>query len=544
MLKWSQIDPNAKPNSTPVCDVSEPWAQTSDLKISFPEPTYATVCELNQTLLNEEQLDFPAAPASVKWGLFTSTLSGADGTFETPPVLDVSFSAPVDSAGITLTFYDVYPRSMQVVWYSGETILCSETFSPDGFTYFAARAVYGYDRVTIAFNNLPPFRRLKLMGVEYGRIKILKDQEIVKYSITENVNECSAKIAVNTASLEIFAEGTTFDFVTNAGDYNLIKEKQPVEDMEGYGTFYVKKISAKYSNLSLDLTDLLDVIGDIKFYGGMYDTTLGEFVNELAEAANTAAIFGGEHNGFDITNEVAAIPLKGYVPITTVRNALQMACIACCVVCDTSRSDKIRLYPKHISKTADIPDETIVQGDKTESNELFTGVSVTAYHYVEEDSSEKIFSAKYNAGTHTVEFSAPHTISTSGGGTIIASGVNFVTFTVAEDNTTVWAHGDPFVATEQEYTKTNPNARGSVPNIKSMAKNTLVNPENVENVAQNYLEYYAHQYKSEYTTLTPYQIGAVYKANNITGNLEKQNIDRITELSKAVLCGDYIPDNG
>lgn len=542
--KWSKVDPIAKPSSTPVISENVSFADVSDLKLVVPQPPpWANPCELNQMFLDGTQLLYPGTPNYP--GIYSTAVSGRDGVFETPPVLTVTFTSPIETAGVTLYFSDVYPFEITLTWYRGTTQLAQQDFKPDKLDYFCSRTVIDYDKCVISFKKTLPGRRLKMWRVDWGQIKFITDKEVISASLTENVDSVSSVIDINTVQLSFLALEDNFNIITNSGEYNLIKTLQPIQNMDGYGTFYISKFSAKGQEINTTLTDLLGVIGDKPYMGGFYNTTVETFINDIAVVADTAAIFGGAHNGFLVDDNVKSLPVVGYLKLTTIRDALHQMCVATCIVLDASRGDKIHLRKKHTVKTADIPDTAILENPDAGLNDFFTTVEVSAYTYTLDAANQKreILNEEKTVGEHTLELTSPHEQFSITGATGTEHGANYFKYTVTTAGTVTvkaYPYTETVVVTTVEKAGLSP---GDIRKIKKVERVTLITEANAEAVAQNRLESITREYFTKYKTLTDYETGKNYKANDVTGALEYQKIDLVKGITEAKLYGDYI-DNG
>ena len=73
-------------------------------KYNLNVENYANPCEMYQTLLDGSMSLFPDYPENENMGLWSESISGADGSFTNAPVLTLQSTGQYMSVGLTLTF--------------------------------------------------------------------------------------------------------------------------------------------------------------------------------------------------------------------------------------------------------------------------------------------------------------------------------------------------------------------------------------------------------------------------------------------------------
>ncbi len=103
---------------------------------------------------------------------WSSAMSGADGMFESPPVITVAFDQQYSSLGVTLaadTATGGYCDSVNIKWYQGATLKADVDFTPDSAVYYCRQKVTSYDKIVITLNSTNlPYRYAKLEHIIFG----------------------------------------------------------------------------------------------------------------------------------------------------------------------------------------------------------------------------------------------------------------------------------------------------------------------------------------------------------------------------------------
>ena len=151
-------------------------------------------------------------------------------------------------------------------------------------------------------------------------------------------------------------------------------------------------------------------------------------------------------------------------------------------VVDTSREDKVRIYPM---PTLDVPvviDETRAGDSFTEEiNAPYTQINLTKHKYTEsQEDAEEIYSEVLD-GTIILNFGSPMYGLAISGGTIDASGTNYAIITGTGSQVTLTGYSYNY---EQviAYSVNPENTTTTIPNIKEITNATLVNDSNASSI--------------------------------------------------------------
>lgn len=406
-------------------------SKTSLLPFGALEGPIATT-EQNQWVLNGTR---KVKPASEPVGFWSTTRSGDDCTFTTPPTINITLDGQFTSLGIYFKFDGEtgdYCSDLNLTWYNGTTQLATQQFFPNSGNYFCEKTVELYNKVTIQFNktNLPD-RPIKISLILFGLVREFERQELRSVEATEELNIISDELAINTLDFTLDSEEDI--------DY-IFQEKQPVYAYNGktkIGTFYIDESTRVSKNVyNVSCIDALGILDEDPFAAAIYTN---------ANAKTVLESILGNHFDLELSEDLQSEKLTGYIADCTRREALQQVAFALRAVVDTSGSGNVKVWRLAETDLAEIPLNRLYTGGDVSTSAIVTEVRVTA-----------------------------HTYSTSGSG-----------------SDTVEVGGKTYHHTTAVTTKSNPNVTASTkPNVIEVKDATLVNASNVAAVTQHVFDYY------------------------------------------------------
>ncbi len=544
------FDVTAKGDSAASSTDAQPWGNLAeDLRLEErpPQPKYGTL-EHKQFLMDGSFTLFPDAPQGRFWGLWSKQQSGPDGRFAVPPVLEVTFSQPHSSAGITLHFYEPtqdWASEVDIQWYSAAgQLLASARFRPDAPDYYCRRKVENYQKLRITFSaTSKPGRYLKLDGLDYGAALMFQGEDVVQANLLEEVDALSNEISINTLELTLFNRNGEFSSLNPDGVFDVLQDKQRLtvwEDVRpsarsndvvshNMGTFYLSDWKNPSDTLArFSATDAVGLLDGDPFDGGIYDTTAGKLAAEILNGY-----------AYELAPELAAESVKGYLPAGSRRGALQQLAFALGAVVDCSRSDKIKIYPPPERPSSLIPHSRKFTGGEASLRALITGVSVTAHQYHLQTEREQLYKSDLAEGTHRIALSDPADNLQAEGGALLEWGNNFAVVKVTAPGQVILTgcrYADTKTVLHRQADGLPPNAKV---NEKTVQEATLVSPDRADAVAQRMLRYYANRCELSFQmvagdeALADMLIVESFGRENVRGQLERMEFD---------LTGGYLAD--
>ncbi len=472
-IKYGDVAPEAKENFVPTASESK-FDNLSQLNVyNLDVPNYANPCELYQTVLDGLGTPFPSNPENAKLGLWSEQVSGADGIFATPIVLNLKAEGQYSSQGFTLTFdthNNIFCNHLLIKWYRNGEQIDSAEFNPDNAFYFCHKRVDNYDEVEITFYSVNmPFNRLKLRAIDYGYGTVFYGNELRSTKLIQEIDPISAEISINTADFVLDSK--------NDIDYSF-QAKQPLSvyfNGQLKATTFVKSAKRKARFLwQIQSEDYIGLMDTVPFNGGIYNNA--DAYEVLENIFTTAKV------PYSINEALRGVKLFGHIPLTTCRDALMQVAFAVQNVVDTSNSDKVNVFALDEEVKQIIPLNRIKQGQNFVDDDTVTAVEVTAHSYkVGNETLEAYDADQSGAGENIfVKFSQPlHSLEITNGN-IVESNANYAIINI---NAGGILTGKKYEHTTQTKRINNPIVLKSEPEkVLSINNATLVSPHNVDNV--------------------------------------------------------------
>jgi hypothetical protein len=532
-----------KSDSIPAASGLQPFAKVADLKTdNATYRPYATY-EPDFWALDGQYKFLPANLSTVHVGLMSTAMSDGSGTFGVPPVLTINFHQVHSSDGLALKFSQYtgdYASSITIAFYDAVGALIREdSYTPESWEFATAQAVSDYKQIVITFlASSRPYRYLRLAGIDYGELITFDGAAIQEASVVEETDLLSLSVIYNALSLRLYSADAQFSILNPEGYYAGLKERQPlavhvdVDNQSVYiGTYYLDE----WENLSdtdirFRCVDLLGVLDRIPYRGGLW-LGAGVALETLIEA-----ILGAVSVPYDLDTELYGVMVRGWIPICTIREALQQIAFSVGAYVDCGRSGAVKIYKTRLASAESSPAYTITKAEKGMGSSLalralVTAAEVTAHNYLVGTETRELYNGALAAGTHEITFTEPMHDLTVSGATVTESGVNYALLAVAAPGTVVLS-GAVYVDTQQVYRVQNTALGASVkPNVLQVTAATLVDAANVAEVTNRIYDYYQQRYRQEVTlygaAIEPGVVVAVETLYNkqVRGVLERSEID-------------------
>ena len=535
-------------DSVPTSSKSLSFADIGNVKIENNAVSNYATLELNQFCLDGTQQFMPEVKEDAGFCLVSSQLSDNNCVIldAEKPVIYVTFPDPVTTNGFSFSFKDAFPQKIRIKWFDSNNVLITDmNFTTDNRDFFTCiNKVSGFKKAEIYFINATfPQSRIKVESMDFG-IKVIQNKEsISSATVLEELNMISSELSINKFTFTLFNNDDSFNLLNPKGFYQYIEPGSKVAVIEtvngvdkNMGTFYLDKFDTKNENeISFNTIDAIGRIGKTNFKKGKIYT--GETLEQVVGEIMTSADF----TSYTISDELKPIPIYGYIPVCTHREALQQVCFANRAVADCSRSDKINIY--RISST---PESRIEQnrvfenGSSIKLKENISDISITTHRYVKETEASTIFEGNLNAGINEIEFTNPTTELTVNGATVVDSGLNFVRVNVPSYQNVV-IRGKIYNDSKVVYNKSYDGLKN---NTLKISNATLVTEENIALVLDNAFNYYGLRREAEQEyILEAEKVGKWYNLVSklgfiVSGGIESQSIDLVNGfLSTARLVG-------
>ena len=473
-VKYGDVALGAKEGFSPSMTDLESFSDVSVLKknnVNFPN--YGNPIEDYSVLLDGSVKPFPSETYGKTFAVWSDSLSGEDGRFSSPIVLEFSANDLFTSSGITMNFdieKEIYPIEVTIEWSRGGDVIASESFHPNSASYFFNKKVEYYDGVKVTFFRLNlPNNRLRIYSIDYGIGVVFRGDELTTAKIIQQIDPISSELFIN-----------PFDFGINSRrniEFSF-QNKQPISvyfDGNLKGTFFVKKANKKSKKQwSIQSDDYIGLMDTIPFSGGVYlNADADLLIRDIFETAKIP---------YKIDDVFVGEKISGHIPYTNCREALKQICFAIGASIKTSCLDFVYVFKPSDSVSQTLPESRVMVGQDSSEDGIITAVEMTYHEYKPNAEESIVYSAEEDGvgeGLFII-FSEPlHDLSIQNG-EILSYGSNHAVI-----NASIGAvlRGKKYDHVKTTKTKRNPVVSSAdLENVVSVKDATLVSRSNVDKI--------------------------------------------------------------
>lgn len=533
----------------------QPFSSLEDLKSGMVGTRPYITLEPDFWLLDGSYRFLPSdwAQHPVHVGLMSATMSGADGTFAEPPVLEITFREPIDIDGFTLIFSPQtgdYAETFDVVYKAADnSTILSLSRVADATEHSIPDDVDGVKKIIITFNSTNrPFRFLRLTGVEFGELYNFTSDSIRSAIVVEESDPLSGELRINTLELELHSADQAFNMLNPEGIYAGLRDRQPLavyETVDGQRIFIGQYFLTSWENIS-DTEIRFECVDLIGLMDNIYSR--GELWQNVDAATVIEKLLGENGIPYELDQSLANFPISGWMSGGSVRECLQQVAFAMGAQVDCSRSWGVRIYPTRIAANEvvdfEIPKSQKIAGQPITLRPQIAGVEVTSHNYVPSATeTRELLNEELPAGQYEILFNEPiHSLSISNA-TILESGAGYAKINVASTQT-VTLTGKAYSDTMKVFSVTNPDVTSSIKTVVRVKDATLVNPAIAQDCAQRVYDYYMQRFSQKLKLIAPeasvgdcVAIESLY-GQTIRGIVEKLEIDLANGMiAKAQVIG-------
>lgn len=434
-------------------------------------------------------------------------------------VIKSAFGSNHSSAGITFHFYETIPNYIKIYFGNDESYVARKEFYPkfedftvikrEGYTeytYFASIGAEDYNYMEVELSS--PDRYIRLNSIDYGVSLIYGDEykkKVKSCSLTEETDILSTALTVNECKVELVDSDYLFDITNPKSYYKYLQKRQKfkiierINDEERLMAFhYLKEWTQTKSMLaSFTLQDIVGLMSDTTFYGGMYSNISAK---ELIDTVMSDYGF----NDYQIDENIQNIYLSGYLKVMSHREALQQIAFACGACIDTSRITGIRIFKPTLDNIGmiDTDRKLISKAHEVKQNDLVTGVSINTHSYALKEEITEVYKGNHEVGKYKAIFNNPCANLSITGGTILSSNCNSADIDVTVAGTVIIkgnTYEDNGVAHIYKVSEL-PSATDE--NIVSIEQATLVTNINVDDLTEYVYKLEQYRIKHELKIIT------------------------------------------
>ena len=460
---------------------------------AFEPPLYAT-CELNAWRLDGTHSAPPSTLAAGEWGILSASASGDNGAVPTAS-LTASFDDPHTSAGLTLhgdMAMRAWASRVRVTWY-GQTgnILRVGEYSPNRVSFFVSETAENYYGIKIEFletNKPGMFSRLNRL--DYGLLHVFDEYHMQGANVVEEMSPVCEALIESQLNFTAISRDADFNILNPAGVFAALQTGQRMAAtvaVDGIdkpmGTYYLMEWKSESDvRATFKCVDVIGMLGSVDVPGGVYiNRTLDSLVSEL---------FAGSGLAYDVDDALDDILLSGWLPATTLREALQTVVFAAGATVGTDRTNVVRIRPLGHRSSGTIDRMRKLIGQTIEQRKRYSDIEVTSFAYRPGAEEKELAKDDFEPGDYTLTFSNPaHDISCTGAA-ILGQSANHVMIRVSVPGEVI------ITGTEYESTtalhrvaSADPLAGGTRTFLR-VENGTMISASTARVVAQHIYDYY------------------------------------------------------
>ena len=272
-------------------------------------------------------------------GWWSGELCGADGVFEVPQTLTLTFDDVHNSMGLTIHF-DVttneYASDFDIdVYGAGNALIASEKVRGNkGTSYVWVHGLDAYEKIVLTVRKwAKPFRRARIVEIDFGVVKVYEGDKLIQVNLIEQMNVVGDTLPANELKFTIDNSGKEFNILNPAGFYRFLKERQELsvsigieieEDVFEYVTakgYYLTDWQSDEGALTTTFTarNIFELLEKEYTQSGLF-TNLYDLAEDIVIKAGVPY--------FEIDKTLKDIPTEGFPEKLTYRKALQCIGIA------------------------------------------------------------------------------------------------------------------------------------------------------------------------------------------------------------------------
>ncbi|MEG0165639.1 hypothetical protein [Anaerorhabdus sp.] len=279
-----------------------------------------------------------------------SPMSNENGTWDFNPVLTFDFTEAHTSIGITLNF-DKFskPNKIKISWFDErQSLILSKIDEVDSAECYIDLGMENYFKITIEFLETYPYRYIKLYEIWFGKKFLLTGDELTGCKIKEQISTISNQIYPNECKFDLDNTNGKYDVFNPTQLMKFFQKRQQVKtnayvadrktmnyESVPMGTYYLDKFETKSGKGNFVALGLINLMANQTFAKSKF------YDNEKVSVIVSEVI---PEYKYYIHDNVRDAHLTGYIPCTTVKDALKLIAVATGSIIKEGRDGIIYIY--------------------------------------------------------------------------------------------------------------------------------------------------------------------------------------------------------
>lgn len=296
---------------------------------------------------------FPNSPGAAL-GYWSSSLSGSDGVFTSPPVLTCGFGGTAHtSVGITIHF-DMHCclSDFKLEWLSSTgAVMATQTVTGNtAGSVFVEEHVNNFYGLRITCQKTEePYRYAKIQEIEFGQRMVYDKNNLVSASVVEEVDLSGASTPAGSLQLNVIDRDGRLNPVNPDGIYAYLRRGMPLHvelilDNMRYpgGLYYLDTWEGSNTGTAkITATDIIGYRASVPYASAFYPSTSPATASAIfADIFDVCGIPGHVYPG------VGSGTYTGYIPEVDMQQAMAHACLACGGYARAERDGNVYIVPQ------------------------------------------------------------------------------------------------------------------------------------------------------------------------------------------------------
>jgi hypothetical protein len=277
----------------------------------------------------------------LEFGWWSDNLSGEDGVFFVKPVMELSLSEPITSAGFSISFdtnTGEYATHFSIDAYNeaGVLIHSERVTDNDSDVYNLQKPIENYKRIVITIDKwIASYRRARIAEVDFGIIKVYSGENLISLKIVEEMDLLTNVVPSNELSFVVDNSDKIFNILNPDRLHEYIKENmkieakiglqlEPNQDLYEYikmGRFYLTEWTVDEGAMTVSIVgrSIFNSLEKLSYSRLLQSTNLYDLAEDIFSQANIT--------DYKIDEKLKEVNTSGFTEPINMREALQLIAI-------------------------------------------------------------------------------------------------------------------------------------------------------------------------------------------------------------------------
>lgn len=330
-------------------------------------------------------------------GFVSDNLSDGDGNFALQPTFTFTFGEVHSSAGITLSFdilNNEYATEFIINAYdNASSLILSKHIADNDLAQVAIIGQFHlYKNIeVILFKWSKPYRRARVVEVDFGIVKVYTDDDLIKMTLIEEMDLTTRILPSSEFKFTVDNKNRKFNILNPDGFHKFLQQRQnvvseigvvtgPTTEYIQLGNYYLMDWTSDEGSLTASFTarNIIDVMSSYD-----YENLVAKSSYNLYQMAVDIFTICGVTD-YEIDLALQSITTKALVKKTNCRNVLQMIAVAGMCNVYVTREDKLIVKQMLFGDAVDTIDmDNMYKEPQIKLDNLVKSVEVSYYSTID-----------------------------------------------------------------------------------------------------------------------------------------------------------------